>query len=415
MPGVRKGSLPGREVWQAARSAPTVCAERWRPTPPAWDAAGIRDDRARNRGGSGARAVRRCRPWTAPKLRTRTRRAAAPWRRSRRYGRARNRGGTRARGCRRRPSRCVPYRTAVRPGRAVSGRSSPTRSRRGRRYGVGWPRVRNRAGAVRHRARCRCPDRARREAPRSSGGTLRPGRCRGSGPRPGAGAERCRARGFPGSGSRGAGCPGGRMRHPRPASGRSPRRSSRVSEVGLRRTASGTARRSVRRTPVPGSCHRTRGTPWRRRPVDRRHLAPVERSHRTPAPPHRHRLPASRTLRTPAGPAPRWPVGRARRTPASRSRRSPAHPAPRNRARPHRPSAAEPAGAVSSGVGESRRGVLPYSCAPRFLMSGPFGRARALAGVAGVEDGRPGTHTRTGGPASRRRGDGGRTALRACA
>lgn len=70
-------------------------------------------------------------------------------------------------------------------------------------------------------------------------------------------------------------------------------------------------------------------------------------------------------------------------------------------------------GVVGRGGTEARRAsVLMH---PRFLMSGPFGRARALVGVAGREDGRPGTHTRTEGPASRRGGDGGRTALRACA
>lgn len=170
------------------------------------------------------------------------------------------------------------------------------------------------------------------------------------------------------------------------------------------------------------------------------HRAPAGPGRRTPGRRSR-RIPASRNRRTSAGPALPRPVGRVRRRPATRCRPShgrrkrrppgrPARPVPfgraarrflaprrtpgttgpgRNRVRPLPPSAAEPA------VAESGRGVRPCSCTPRFLMSGPFGRARARVGVVGVEDGRPGTHTRTEGPASRRGGDGGRTALRACA
>jgi hypothetical protein len=391
------------EARSADPRAPRACARHRRPMPHVWGAAGIRggrahpavhrpaaprrhrdgsarlqDDRGRSRGGRRVRAGRRCRRKPPSTRRTRT------------------------------PSR---YARHEPPAPAASGRSSRTRSRRGRRYDAGARGAESRAGAARHRTPTANP----------------PEGCPGSGPRPGAGAGCCRGTGCSSSGGRsGRRCRRGR-RWGAVAWRRSPCRQSFVSVADRWRPLPGTAPRPARRSPV---------APERWRPVGPRHRMPGD-----PRCPDRRtsarrspRTPASRTRRTSPDPAPPGLVGCARRTPASRcprssarpARRSPARPARRlpgaptartvpSRARPRPPSAAGPASVGSSGVEESRRDVLRCSCTPRFLMSGPFGRARALVGVAGREDGRPGTHTRTEGPASRRGGDGGRTALRACA
>lgn len=209
---------------------------------------------------------------------------------------------------------------------------------------------------------------------------------------------------------------------------RSPRRRSFVSAADRWHPWPGTAPRPARRSPVACSCRRRRGATWRRRPVGQRHRvsgdptcpdqrAPVRRSPRTPASRTRRRSPGpalpgfvGSARRTPASRCPRSFARPARRSPAGPARRLPGAPAPRtapNLARPRPPPAAGPVSAGSSGVEESRRGVLRCSCTPRFP------HVRAVRSCAGPRrsrrqerqpSGHAYPHGRAGIPARRRRG-----------
>lgn len=284
------------------------------------------------------------------------------------------------------PSRYARHRP---PAPAASGRSSRTGSRRGPRLDAGARRAGRRAGAARRRTPTANPARE----PRGCSGPAPEG-CPGSGPRPGAEAgcsssggrigRRCR---------RAAPCPyeGSPVRCPSGVAAwrRSPRRWSSVSAADRWHPLPGTAPRPARRPPVARSCrrprHRVTGDPTcpdRRTAVRRCPRTPASRTRRTspdPALPglvgSAHRTPASRCPHSSARPARRSPAGPAPRLPGA--------PTPRNPARPRPQPAAGPVSAGSSGVEESRRGVLRCSCTPvsscpgRSVVRGPSSESPA--------------------------------------
>jgi len=214
--------------------------------------------------------------------------------------------------------------------------------------------------------------------------------CRGSGPRPWAGAAGWR-----------------RNRWPRRTVPAGPGRGDRCA---VRRTSD---RRRRRRS----HCHGDRTLRSRRRSHSHRPARNQRRSRPGHSAPTRNPPPKHPTPKAPHRPAREQICGRPRRT----------HPAPRaanrqwNRGRRSRRSLAQspiqflfpapsersprcPPSAAGTGVGEWGRAALPCSCTPRFLAPGPSPRTRAVVTVGRARRGlgRPGhayPHGRTGIPA----------------